>query len=60
MPPPGMPGGFPPGGVPGAPGMPGFPGGTQQQPGSGQSTISFELVDKIVTLKADIDWNEDK
>jgi uncharacterized protein (TIGR03067 family) len=58
--PPGMPsapgGGFPGGGQPG--GFPGF--GQQPRTGSGQSSIEIELVDRIVSLKADVDWNEDK
>lgn len=56
MQPPGMPAG--PGG--GFPGQPGFPGTGQQRPGGGQSSIDIELSDRIVTLKADVDWNEDK
>lgn len=44
----------------GFPGQPGFPGTGQRQPGSGQSSIEIELTDRIVTLKAEVDWNEDK
>jgi uncharacterized protein (TIGR03067 family) len=42
----------------GFPGFGGFPGRGQQ--GAGQSSIDITLSDRIVTLKGDIDWNEDK
>ncbi len=60
--PPGLSGRFPPGGGGPGGGFPGFPGfgGTPGRGQGGQSAVEITLSDRIVTLKAEVDWNEDK